>query len=99
MTDADLEVPLALYRDARAKDGFEAGVEIGLRAILASTEFLFRIERDPVNIAPNTVYRVSDVELASRLSFFLWSSIPDEQLLEAALDGSLRRPDVLDRRL
>jgi len=99
VTDADLEVPLALYRDARAKGGFEAGVEIGLRAILASTEFLFRIERDPLNVAPNTVYRVNDVELASRLSFFLWSSIPDEQLLSAALDGTLRRPDVLDRQV
>jgi Protein of unknown function (DUF1592)/Protein of unknown function (DUF1588)/Protein of unknown function (DUF1585)/Protein of unknown function (DUF1587)/Protein of unknown function (DUF1595) len=99
VTDADLDVPLALYRDARAKDGFEAGVEIGLRAILASTEFLFRIERDPLNIAPNTTYRVSDVELASRLSFFLWSSIPDEQLLASALDGTLRRPDVLDRQV
>jgi hypothetical protein len=99
VTDGDLEVPLTLYRDAQAKDGFEAGVEIGLRAILASTEFLFRIERDPLNVAPNTVYRVNDVELASRLSFFLWSSIPDEVLLAAALDGTLRRPEVLDRQV
>jgi hypothetical protein len=99
VTDGDLEVPLTLYRDAQAKDGFEAGVEIGLRAILASTEFLFRIERDPLDVAPNTVYRVNDVELASRLSFFLWSSIPDEVLLAAALDGTLRRPEVLDRQV
>jgi hypothetical protein len=98
VTDADLDVPLMLYRDVRAKDGFEAGLEMGLRAILASTEFLFRIERDR-NIAPNRAYRVSDVELASRLSFFLWSSIPDEELLARALDGTLRRPDVLDRQV
>ena len=56
---------------------------MALRAILASTEFLFRIERDPANVAPNTAYRVSDLELASRLSFFLWSSIPDDELLDA----------------
>jgi hypothetical protein len=99
VTDADLEVPLALYREVRTKDGFEAGVEIGLRAILASTEFLFRIERDPANAAPGGPYRVSDVELASRLSFFLWSSIPDEELLARALDGTLRRPAVLDRQV
>ena len=99
VTDADLEVPLGLYRDVRARDGFEAGVEVGLRAILASTQFLFRIERDPLNIAPDTAYRVSDVELASRLSFFLWSSLPDEELLVPALDGTLRRPEVLDRQV
>jgi len=99
VTPADLEVPLSLYRDVRAKDGFEAGVEMGLRAILASTEFLFRIERDPRNAAPNTAYRVSDVELASRLSFFLWSSIPDEELLGRAIDGTLRRPEVLERQV
>ena len=98
VTDADLEVPLGLYRDARATDGFEGGVEMGLRAILASTEFLFRIERDR-NIAANTPYRVSDVELASRLSFFLWSSIPDEELLARGRDGTLRRPEVLDRQV
>jgi len=99
VSDADLEVPLGLYRDVRARDGFEAGIEVGLRAILASTEFLFRIERDPAGLSPNTPYRVGDVELASRLSFFLWSSIPDEELLARALDGTLRRPDVLDRQV
>ena len=98
VTDVDLEVPLGLYREARATDGFEAGVEMGLRAILASTEFLFRIERDR-NIAPNTPYRVSDVELASRLSFFLWSSIPDEELLARGRDGTLGRPEVLERQV
>jgi len=99
VTDADLEVPFALYRDTRAQDGFEAGIEIALRAILASTEFLFRIERDPRTAAPNAAYRVSDLELASRLSFFLWSSIPDEELLSRAIDGTLKRPEVLERQV
>src|SRR5207248_5233672 len=68
-----------------------------LSAILVSREFLFRIERDPVGVAPGTAYRVSDLELASRLSFFLWSSIPDDELLEAAARGELRQPAVLAR--
>ena len=99
VTDADLQVPLSFYRDARAEGGFDAGIEMALRAILASTEFLFRIERDPRGLAANTAYRVSDLELASRLSFFLWSSIPDEELLGAAVDGTLKQPAVLERQV
>jgi hypothetical protein len=99
VTDADLQVPLAFYRDARAAEGFEAGIEMALRAILASTEFLFRIERDPRNVAPNTAYRVSDVELASRLSFFLWSSAPDDELLGVAIGGKLKEPAVLEQQV
>ena len=57
---------------------------MALRAVLVSPEFLFRVEQDPAGVAPNTAYRVSDLELASRLSFFLWSSIPDDELLDAA---------------
>ena len=72
---------------------------MAVRAILASTEFLFRIERDPRNVAPNTAYRVSDVELASRLSFFLWSSIPDEELLGLAVGGTLHEPAVLEQQV
>ena len=68
-----------------------------VRAILASTEFLFRIERDPPNAAPATAYRISDVELASRLSFFLWSSVPDEELLGLAIAGKLKQPAVLEQ--
>jgi hypothetical protein len=99
VTDADLQVPLAFYKDARAAEGFDAGIEMALRAILASTEFLFRIERDPRNVAPNTAYRVSDVELASRLSFFLWSSAPDEELLGLAIGGKLKEPAVLEQQV
>lgn len=99
VTDADLQVPLAFYTEARAAEGFDAGIEMALRAILASTEFLFRIERDPRNVAPNTAYRVSDVELASRLSFFLWSSAPDEELLGLAIGGKLKEPAVLEQQV
>ncbi len=99
VSDAELQAPLAFYTEARAEGGFDAGIEMALRAILASTEFLFRIERDPRNIAPGTPYRVSDVELASRLSFFLWSSVPDEELLDVATRGALKEPAVLERQV
>jgi hypothetical protein len=99
VTDADLRVPLEFYSEARAEAGFEAGIEMALRAILASTEFLFRIERDPRNAKPNSTYRVMDVELASRLSFFLWSSIPDDELLGLAISGKLREPAVLEQQV
>ena len=99
VTDRDLQAPLAFYKDARAEEGFEAGIEMALRAVLASTEFLFRIERDPRNVAPNAAYRVGDVELASRLSFFLWSSIPDDELLGLALGGKLKEPAVLEQQV
>jgi Protein of unknown function (DUF1592)/Protein of unknown function (DUF1588)/Protein of unknown function (DUF1585)/Protein of unknown function (DUF1595) len=89
-------VPLELFEQARAESGFEAGIEVALRAILTSPEFLFRIERDPSGTAAGASYRVSDLELASRLSFFLWSSIPDDRLLDAAERGQLREPAVLE---
>ena len=84
----------ALYRDGRAQGGFEAGVERALKRLLVSPEFLYRVEVDPPQAA-NTAYRVSDLELASRLSFFLWSSIPDDELLELAVKGRLRNAAVL----
>jgi hypothetical protein len=99
ITDADLEAPLRFYKEARAAGGFEAGIEMAVRAVLASTEFLFRIERDPKNVAPQTPYRVSDVELASRLSFFLWSSVPDDTLLDLAIAGTLSQPATLERQV
>jgi hypothetical protein len=91
----DLEKPMAFYRESRANEGFEAGIEAALGAILVSPEFLFRVEDDPAGIAPNTAYRVSDLQLASRLSFFLWSSIPDDELLETAMRDELHKPKVL----
>ena len=95
VTEQDLEVLLGFYADAQAESGFEAGIEMALRALLTSTEFLFRIERDPDGLGARTAYQISDVELASRLSFFLWSSIPDDELLDAAINGELSDPVVL----
>jgi Protein of unknown function (DUF1592)/Protein of unknown function (DUF1588)/Protein of unknown function (DUF1585)/Protein of unknown function (DUF1587)/Protein of unknown function (DUF1595) len=99
VTDADLQVPLKFYKDARSDGGFETGIEMALRALLSSPQFLFRIEQDPANIAPHTAYRLSDVDLASRLSFFLWSSIPDDELLDLAIQGKLKQPAVLERQV
>ncbi len=97
VSEVDLERPLAFYREARVDGDFEAGIEAALSAVLVSPEFLFRIEKDPAGIASGTVYRVSDLALASRLSFFLWSSIPDDELLAAAERGDLHQPDVLEK--
>ena len=97
VVEADVERVMPFYRDARAEGGYEAGVEAALSAILVSREFLFRVERDPADVAPHTAYALSDLELASRLSFFLWSSIPDEGLLAAAERGELHRPEELAR--
>jgi hypothetical protein len=97
VNDADLEKPLEFYREARKQNGFDAGIEAGLSAILVSPNFLFRVERDPERIAANTPYRISDLELASRLSFFLWSSIPDDELLDLAERGRLSKPAVLEQ--
>ena len=93
--DTDLKRVLPLYREARRDGDFDAGIEAAVSAILVSREFLFRVEQDPRGIAPRTAYRVGDIELASRLSFFLWSSIPDDELLDAAERGELRNPEVL----
>ena len=93
---ADLDTLLEFYAQGREAGDFDAGIEMALRRLLVSPEFLFRIERDPEGAAPNAPYRISDLELASRLSFFLWSSIPDDELLDVAAAGSLREPGVLE---
>jgi hypothetical protein len=97
VTRTDLARPMEFYRKAQAEEGFEAGIEAALSAVLVSPEFLFRIEQDPSGIAPQSVYRVSDLALASRLSFFLWSSIPDDELLAIAERGQLHKPKVLQK--
>ena len=99
VTDADLEIPLGLYREGSDRGGFEAGIELALRGILVSPSFLFRFEDQPTSVEPGTPYRISDLELASRLSFFLWSSIPDDELVEVAAIGTLHTPDVLQRQV
>ena len=96
VAEEDFESPLDFYRKGKAADGFEAGIEMALSSILVSPEFLFRVEREPPGIDSDSVYTVSDAELASRLSFFLWSSVPDDELLETALRGELSRPEVLE---
>ncbi len=95
-TEAEMARLLALYKHGREGGTFDAGVEFALRGILASAKFLFRDERDPDAMPAGTTYRVGDYELASRLSFFLWSSIPDEELLTVAGEGRLKDPAVLD---
>jgi hypothetical protein len=95
VTDGQMEELLSLYRTG-VEGGFEAGIEMALQGVLVSPDFLFRVERDPANVAADTAYRISDLELASRLSFFLWSSIPDDELLDVAERGRLKEPAVLE---
>ena len=95
ITDRDLDIPIGLYRDGASRGGFEAGIELAVRGILVSPNFLFRFEQQPASIAPDTPYRISDLELASRLSFFLWSSIPDDELVAVAVRKTLHTPVVL----
>ena len=103
VNDTDLERPLKFYRETRAQGspngGFDAGIEMALSAILVSPQFLFRVEQDPEGVATDTAYQLSGLALASRLSFFLWSSIPDDELLEAAIRGELKNPAVLDKQV
>ncbi|HEY3838877.1 MAG TPA: DUF1592 domain-containing protein, partial [Bryobacteraceae bacterium] len=93
----DVENLMPFYAAGHADRGFETGIERALQRLLVSPQFLFRIEKNPADVAPGSVRPVSDVELASRLSFFLWSSIPDDELLDAAEQGKLRQPGVLER--
>jgi len=99
VTDADLRAPLKFYKETRASGSFDEAVDMGLRAVLVSPEFLFRVEQDPNGVAPNSAYKISDVELASRLSFFLWSSIPDDELLDLSIHNKLRAPGVLEQQV
>ena len=98
-TDKDLQRLMAFYATGRSNGTFETGIEVALERLLASPKFAFRTERDPANAAPGTVYRISDLELASRLSFFLWSSIPDDELLRLASEGKLHTPAVLEQQM
>ncbi len=99
VSDKDLETLLSFYQSGRNHSNFEYGVENALRLILASPRFIFRASPDPAGTAPGSVYRISDLELASRLSFFLWSSVPDAQLLDSASQGKLRDPAVLEQQV
>jgi mono/diheme cytochrome c family protein len=99
VTDGDLARLHDFYGLGRKQGTFETGIQTALQRILASPKFAFRVERDPAGLAPGTVYRISDLELASRLSFFLWSTIPDDQLLRVAASGTLHTPAVLNQQV
>jgi hypothetical protein len=98
VTPGDTQTLLSFFEAARAEGGFEGGIRAALERLLVSPDFLFRIEAEP-RAAAGAPYRLPDVELASRLSFFLWSSVPDDELLDAAIKGQLRQPGVLDRQV
>jgi mono/diheme cytochrome c family protein len=95
-TDTDLGDLMPFYEAGRKEAGFDFGIQKALERLLVSPQFLYRIERDPDNTKPGTPYRIYDIELASRLSFFLWSSIPDDELLDLAARGKLHEPEVLE---
>src|SRR5207253_8151963 len=93
--EVDLAGPLRFYKTGREKHGFEGGIQEALTAILASPKFLYRVEVPPTNAQPGNAYRLGDLELASRLSFFLWSQGPDDELLSVAGSNQLHEPAVL----
>jgi mono/diheme cytochrome c family protein len=100
ITPTDQETLLSFYQKGRNQGGnFDAGIERALRLILSSPEFVFRFERDPVPVAAGSTYKVDDLELASRLAFFLWSSIPDDELLDLAIAGKLSNAATLDQQI
>ena len=88
---------MPFFDEGRGRGTFATGIQLALRRLLASPTFVFRAEQDPADVEPGAAYRISDLELATRLSFFLWSSIPDDALLEVAASGSLHEPAVLER--
>jgi hypothetical protein len=90
---------LRFYRSGRREGIFETGIQSGIKRLLLSPQFLFRLERDPANLEAGGIHRISDLELASRLSFFLWSSIPDDELIDVAAAGKLRDPGILDKQV
>jgi mono/diheme cytochrome c family protein len=100
VTAKDLVAPMAFFKEGRATSGnFDGGIQNGIIAILASPKFLYRAEPPPVGLAPATNYRLSDLELASRLSFFLWSTVPDDELLAVAEQGKLKDPKIFEQQV
>jgi mono/diheme cytochrome c family protein len=99
VTEPEIQTLLDFYKEGRSEGSFDAGVQRGLERILASPSFLFRIERQPSNAIAGSVFKLSDIDLASRLSFFLWSSIPDDELLNIATAGKLHEPAVLEKQV
>jgi hypothetical protein len=96
VTESEVASLMSFYDQGRRDGSFDWGIELATRAVLVSPKFIFRVERDPAGVAPGSAYRISDLDLASRLSFFLWSSIPDDELLDLAGRGQLGKPAVLE---
>jgi hypothetical protein len=96
---ADMERLMTFYKEERSGKDFERGIQAALQRLLSSPKFIFRTETDPANLAPGAVHRVSDLEIATRLSFFLWSSIPDDELLNAAAQGKLKSASAMDQQV
>jgi hypothetical protein len=99
VNDEDVNAILSFYKTGRAEKDFDTGIRMGLERILAAPSFLFRVEGTPANVAAGSAYKLSGVDVASRLSFFLWSSVPDDELLNAAIGGQLRDPGVLKQQV
>jgi mono/diheme cytochrome c family protein len=99
ITDSDLAKLMPFYENGRKDSTFDRGVETAIERLLVSPQFLYRIYRDPAGATPGSSYKISDLELASRLSFFLWSSIPDDELLNVAVAGKLKQPEVLEKQV
>ena len=99
VTANDVETLMPFYTAGKTEGGFDLGIQRAVQRLLVSPQFLFRIERDPATAAPGIAHPVSDLELASRLSFFLWSSIPDDELLDLASQGKLRQPAILEKQV
>ncbi len=98
-TADDVQALMAFYQAGRGEGGFDAGIQFALERLLVAPDFLFRIEQDPRGAVPGSAHRISDLELASRLSFFLWSTIPDDELLTLAERGRLKDPAVLEQQV
>jgi mono/diheme cytochrome c family protein len=98
-TGAEMDTLLGFYRTGRETGSFDAGIQRAVARVLVDPNFLFRFEREPANVAPGAPFRLTDLELASRLSFFLWSSVPDDELRETAVRGQLRNPAVLEQQV
>jgi cytochrome c551/c552 len=97
VSNSEIDELMSLYQSSRDEGGFESGIRMAIQAILSDPQFVFQLERAPSNVTPGTSYRISDLELASRLSYFLWSSAPDEELLSIAASGKLRDPATLEK--
>jgi hypothetical protein len=99
VSDEHMEELMTAYSEGRSHGDFDAGIRMALELVLSHPEFVFRFERPPANATPGTNYRISDLELASRLSYFLWSTAPDDQLIDIAAQGKLRTPTVLEKQV